>query len=125
MLVFRFSVLTSIISEVEKGHREVKKNYADTEISCKITGLDAKAGKVEWLDSTGKAVAGSNYNPDEGTFNSGTQISKLLVKKAAVLKDAAYTCRIIFGSLSSSAHSDTSVNLNVYGKIEYCILHEY
>jgi hypothetical protein len=105
-----------MISEVAAGNKEVKMN-SNTTLSCVISGLAARA-TVEWLDKTGTAVSGPTFTPDPGTESGGTQTSTLLVKGAAVKADTAYTCRVKSSKAPGSPHSDTSVNLNVYGEIQ-------
>ena len=94
-------------------NKEVKTG-SDSTISCVITGLTAKA-TVSWLTSSGE-VSGDNFTPVEGTYSNGEQTSTLAVKGTQVNSDTAYTCRITSGSIPTSTHSDTVVNLNVYGR---------
>ena len=90
------------------------KKGSDTKLSCVITGLTAKA-TVSWRTSLGE-VSGDNLTPAEGTYSNGKQTSTLTVKGTKVTADTAYTCRVTSGSLPDSGYSDTTVNLNVYGK---------
>ena len=113
----------SMVSEVEALSAEVKAESADTTISCKITGLAAKA-TVTWVDDKGAALVAPNYTPEEGAESSGTQTSTLKVKATAVKEDKAYTCRVKSSDAPSSPHSDTSVALNVYGEIQERVLHD-
>ena len=106
-----------MISEVAAKSREVK-TATETTISCVITGLDATA-TVAWVASSGSAVTGADFTPTEGTESGGTQTSTLLVKTGSVSSDTAYTCRVTSGAYTDSAASDTTVNLNVYGEIQY------
>ena len=108
--------LTLLISEIESVDKEVKES-SETTISCVITGITA-AVTVSWRTSSGK-VSGTNFTPTQGTYSNGEQTSTLTVKGAQVITDTAYTCRITSGSLPSSAHSDTTVNLNVYGRQQH------
>jgi hypothetical protein len=112
-----------MISEVAAGNKEVKIE-SDTVITCIITRITSQA-TVEWLDKTGTAVSGPAFTPDPGTESGGTQTSTLLVKGAAVKADTAYTCRVKSTSLPYSEHSDTSVDLNVYGEIQERVLCDY
>jgi hypothetical protein len=105
-----------MISEVAAGSQEVKVE-SDATISCTISGLRATA-TVEWVDSSGTAVSGSNFTPTPGSSNAGTQTSKLLVKGAATKTDKSYTCRIKSGAITTSPSSDTTVALNIYGEIK-------
>ena len=89
--------------------KEVKKG-SDTTISCVITGITAKV-TVSWRTSSGE-VSGDNFTPDQGTYSNGQQTSTLIVKGTQVTTDTTYTCRVTSGS----EHSDTTVNLNVYGR---------
>jgi hypothetical protein len=107
---------------VAAGSKEVKIE-SETMISCVISGLAAQA-TVEWLDKTGTAVSGPAFTPDPGIESGGTQTSTLLVKGAAVKADTAYTCRVKSTSLPNSEHSDTSVDLDVYGEIKKNDLHD-
>ena len=91
---------------------EVKKG-SDTTISCVITGLTETA-TVTWRTSTGP-VSGDKLVPVQGSHSDGTQTSTLSVDGTLVNDDTAYTCRVTSGSLPDSSHSDTTVNLNVYG----------
>ena len=91
------------------------KKGSDTTKSCVITGLTAKA-TVSWRTSSGE-VTGSNFTPVEGTYSNRKQTSTLTVKGTQVTADTAYTCRVTSGSLPDSGYSDTTVNLNVYGKL--------
>ena len=91
---------------------EVKKG-SDTTISCVITGLTETA-TVTWRTSTGP-VSGDKLVPVQGSYSDGTQTSTLSVDGTVVNEDTAYTCRVTSGSLPDSSHSDTTVNLNVYG----------
>ena len=101
------------ISDVQPVNKEVKKG-SDTTISCVITGIAAKA-TVSWHTSSGE-VSGNNFTPVEGTYSNGKQTSTLTVKGTQVTADTAYTCRVTSGSLPDSGYSETTVNLNVYGK---------
>ena len=107
-----------MISEVDEGHREVKKVSADTTISCKISGA-ADDAKVEWLDGAGKPVTSPTYTEKEGNKDgNGNQESTLVVLKASVDQDTDYTCRVTSKTYTDSAPSDTIVHLNVYGEIQ-------
>jgi hypothetical protein len=99
-------------SDVKSVNGEVKAG-SDATISCVITGLTAEA-TVSWLTSSGK-VSGENLTPVQGTYSNGKQTSTLAVKGTQVNSDTTYTCRVTTGSRHASAHSDTIVNLNVYG----------
>ena len=90
------------------------KTGSTTTISCLITGLTATA-EVEWRTISGK-VSGDKYTSVKGSSKDGTQTSTLTVNGSGVNTDIAYTCRVTSGSLSESGHSDTTVNLNVFGK---------
>ena len=92
------------------------KKGSETKLSCVITGLTAKA-TVSWRTSSGE-VSGNNFTPVEGTYSNGKQTSTLTVKGTQVTADTAYICRVTSGSLPDSGHSDTTVNLNVYGKVQ-------
>ena len=111
----RLSFYIFTISEVESVNKEVKKG-SDTTISCVITGIAAKA-TVSWRTNSGE-VSGTNFTPVEGTYSNGKQTSTLTVKGTQVTADTAYTCRVTSGSLPDSGYSDTTVNLNVYGKVQ-------
>ena len=93
-------------------NREVKKG-SDTTISCIITAITETA-TVTWRTSTGPVPA-ENFAPVQGSNSGGTQTSTLTVDGTLVNDDTAYTCRVTSGSLPDSGHSDTTVNLNVYG----------
>ena len=93
-------------------NREVKKG-SDTTISCVISGLTETA-TVTWRTSTGPVPA-EKFTPVQGSHSAGTQTSTLAVDGTLVNDDTAYTCRVTSGSLPDSSHSDTTVNLNVYG----------
>ena len=93
-------------------NREVKKG-SDTTISCVISGLTETAA-VTWRTSTGPVPA-EKFTPVQGSHSAGTQTSTLAVDGTLVNDDSAYTCRVTSGSLPDSSHSDTTVNLNVYG----------
>ena len=93
-------------------NREVKKG-SDTTISCVITGLTETA-TVTWRTSTGPVPA-EKFTPVQGSHSAGTQTSTLAVDGTLVNDDTAYTCRVTSGSLPDSSHSDTTVNLIVYG----------
>jgi len=116
ILEFDFPVLTSTISEFQAVNKEVKKG-SQTTISCIITGLSAATASVSWRTSTGAVVSGDNFTPSVGTQADGNQTSTLLVKGAQVSADTAYTCRVTSGSLPDSGSSNTTVNLNVYGRL--------
>jgi hypothetical protein len=103
-----------MISEVEAGSKEVKKG-TETTISCVVSGLDDPA-TVTWVISTGAAVSGTDFTPNEGVLSDGIQTSTLLVKAAQVTVDTAYTCRVTPGTHSASTPSDTAVHLDVFGK---------
>ena len=104
--------LSNLTSEVESVNREVKKG-SDTTISCVISGLTETA-TVTWRTSTGPVPA-EKFTPVQGSHSAGTQTSTLAVDGTLVNDDTAYTCRVTSGSLPDSSHSDTTVNLNVYG----------
>jgi len=101
--------LSKLTSEVASVNTEVKKG-SDTTISCVITGLTETA-TVTWRTSTGP-VSGDKLVPVQGSHSERTQTSTLAVDGTLVNDDTAYTCRVI---LPDSSHSDTTVNLNVYG----------
>ena len=69
---------------------------------------------VTWRTSTGPVPA-EKFTPVQGSHSAGTQTSTLAVDRSLVNDDTAYTCRVTSGSLPDSSHSDTTVNLNVYG----------
>ena len=92
------------------------KKGSDTTISCVITGIKARA-TVSWQTSSG-VVSRDNFIPLQGTYSNAKQISTLAIKGTKVTADTAYTCRVTSGSLPDSGHSDTTVNLNVYGKFQ-------
>ena len=89
------------------------KKGSDTTISCVITGLTETA-TVTWRTSTGQVPA-EKFTPVQGSHSGGAQTSTLAVDRTLVNEDTAYTCRVTSGSLPDSSHSDTTVNLNVYG----------
>ena len=89
------------------------KKGSDTTISCAITGLTETA-TVTWRTSTGPVPA-EKFTPIQGSYSGGAQTSTLAVDGTLVNEDTAYTCRVTSGSLPDSSHSDTTVNLNVYG----------
>ena len=89
------------------------KKGSDSTISCVITGLNETA-TVAWRTSTGPVPA-EKFAPVQGSHSGGTQTSALAVDGTLVNEDTAYTCRVTSGSLPDSIHSDTTVNLNVYG----------
>jgi hypothetical protein len=99
---------------------KVVKEASEAMISCKITGLAAKA-TVQWVDDKGSILEAPNYTPDPGTESSGTQTSTLKVKATAVKEDKSYSCRVKSSDAPSSPHSDTSVDLIVYGKVVFFI----
>ena len=103
-----------MFSEVQSVNKEVKKG-SDTTISCVISGITA-AATVSWRTNSGE-VTGENFTPVQGTHSNGKQTSTLAVKGAQVTADTSYTCRVTSGSLSDSGSSDTTVNLNVYGRL--------
>ena len=106
--------LSNLSSEVESVNKEAKKG-SDTTISCVITGL-AETATVTWRTSTGPVPA-EKFTPVQGSHSAGTQTSSLAVDGTFVNDDTAYTCRVTSGSLPDSSHSDTTVNLNVYGTV--------
>ena len=89
------------------------KKSSDTTISCVITGITEKA-TVTWRTSTGPIPA-DKFTPVQGNHYDGTQTSTLSVDGTLMNEDTAYTCRVTSGSLPDSSHSETTVNLNVYG----------
>ena len=89
------------------------KKGSETTISCAITGLTETA-TVTWRTSTGPVPA-EKFTPIQGSYSGGAQTSTLAVDGTLVNEDTAYTCRVTSGSLPDSSHSDTTVNLNVYG----------
>ena len=93
-------------------NREVNKGSGTT-ISCVITGL-AETATVTWRTSTGPVLA-EKFTLVQGSQSAGTQTSTLAVDGTLVNDDTAYTCRVTSGSFPDSSHSDTTVNLNVYG----------
>ena len=105
-------MLLKIISDVESVSKEVKKG-SDTTISCVITAM-METATVTWRTSTGPVPA-DKFTPVQGSHYDGTQTSTLPVDGTLVNEDTAYTCRVTSGSLPHSSHSETTVNLNVYG----------
>ena len=101
---------------MEAKSKEVLKG-TETEVACVITGITATA-TVSWRTSSGE-VTGNDYVKEQGSHANGKQTSTLTVKGAKVTTDTAYTCRITSGSYADSAHSDTTVNLNVYGTLDH------
>ena len=91
------------------------KKGSDTTISCVITGLTETA-TVTWRTSAGPVPA-EKFTPIQGSHSGGAQTSTLAVDGTLVNDDTAYTCRVTSGSLPDSSHSDTTVNLNVYGNM--------
>ena len=89
------------------------KKGSETTISCAITGLTETA-TVTWRTSTGPVPA-EKFTPIQGSYSGGAQTSTLAVYGSLVNDNTAYTCRVTSGSLPDSSHSDTTVNLNVYG----------
>ncbi|XP_063678553.1 mucin-22-like [Bolinopsis microptera] len=100
------------VYDVESVHKDVKKG-SDTTISCVITGLTETA-TVTWRTSTGPVPA-EKFTHVQGSQSGGTQTSTLAVDGILVNENTAYTCRVTTGSLPDSSHSDSTVNLNVYG----------
>ena len=99
-------------SDVESVDKEVKKGSATT-ISCIITGIKETA-TVTWRTRTGPVPA-EKFIRVQGSQFGGTQTSTLSVDGTLVNKNTAYTCRVSSGSIPDSSHSDTTVNINVYG----------
>ena len=108
----KLNFLLKLSSDVESVNREVKKG-SDTTISCVITGITETA-TVTWRTSTGPVPA-EKFTPVQGKNSGGTQTSTLAVDGTLVNEDTAYTCRVTSGSLPDSSHSETTVNLNIYG----------
>ena len=78
-----------------------------TAISCKITGLDAKA-TVVW-----KKVTEIQQGSQEGVLSDdGSQTSVLTV--GSPQNDEVYTCVVTSGKYPTSTESVTTVSLNVY-----------
>ena len=92
--------------------KEVKKGSSAT-LSCVITGITDTA-TVTWRTSTGE-VSGDEFTVNQGSHSEGTQTSTLAVDGTQVNVDTAYTCRVTSGSFPQSLHSDTAVDLNIYG----------
>ena len=107
-------MLLNIISDVESVSKEVKKG-SDTTISCVITGVTETA-TVTWRTNTGPVPA-EKFTPVQGSHSEGTQTSTLAVDGTLVNEDTSYTCKVTSGSLPHSSHSETTVNLNVYGML--------
>ena len=107
-------MLFKIISDVESVSKEVKKG-SDTTISCVITGVTETA-TVTWRTNTGPVPA-EKFTPVQGSHSEGTQTSTLAVDGTLVNEDTAYTWKVTSGSLPHSSHSETTVNLNVYGML--------
>ena len=107
-------VLLKITSDVESVSKEVKKG-SDTTISCVITEF-METATVTWLTSTGQVPA-NKFTPVQRIHYDGTQTSTLAVDGTLVNEDTAYTCRVTSGSLPDSSHSETTVNLNIYGML--------
>ena len=105
-------VLLKLTSDVESVNKEVKKG-SDTTISCIITGITETA-TVAWQTAAGPVPA-EKFTPVQGSHSEGTQISTLAVEGTLVNEDTTYTCKVTSRSLPDSIHSDTTVNLNVYG----------
>ena len=99
-------------------NKEVKQGSTTT-ISCVITGITDTA-TVTWRTSTGE-VSGDEFTVNQGSHSEGTQTSTLAVDGTQVNVDTAYTCRVTSGSLPESGPFDTTVNLNVFGKIRLLI----
>ena len=95
-------------------NKEVKKG-SDTTISCIITGITETA-TVTWRTAAGPVPA-EKFTPVQGSHSGGKQTSTLAVEGTLVNEDTAYTCRVTSGSLPDSNHSDTSVNITIYGKL--------
>ena len=89
------------------------KKGSDTTISCAITGLTETA-TVTWRTSAGPVPA-EKFSSIQGSHSGGAQTSTLAVDGSLVNEDTAYTCRVTSGSLADSSHSETTVNLKVYG----------
>ena len=106
----------------------MKEESAETTISCKITGLAAKA-TVVWLDGPGGAdvttvTDKADFTPEEGTFNAGSQTPTLKVKANSAKSDKNYVCKVTSSSPATSDSSETAVPLNVYGEIQERVLHD-
>ena len=82
-----------------------------TTLSCVITGMKDTA-TVVWSTSTGE-VTGEEFEVVKGSNVEGTQTSTLAVDGTQVNVDAVYTCRV-----DSSSIADTSVYLNVFGRLQ-------
>lgn len=113
------------VSEVQAVSKEVKKG-TETTISCVITGLTAGM-KVTWRSSSGEISDEEEEEEDDEPSQEervsatqqtteGKQTFTLTLKSDKVTTDTAYTCRVTSTLLPDSGHSDTTVNLNVYGK---------
>ena len=99
-----------LISAITAGVEAVNKDAfvgTSTVLSCKITGLDAKA-TVVW-----KKGLEIQQGSQEGVFSGdGSQNSTLTVGNPQ--NDDVYTCVVTSGHYQTSTHSVTPVSLNVY-----------
>ena len=110
-----------MFSGVQAVNKEVKKGHQST-ISCVITGITATA-TVEWRTKS-EIVPAGKFTSVQGSESGGTQTSTLTVKESEVNADTTYTCRVTSGSLAESGHSDTTVNLNIYGNLIYLTIYK-
>ena len=118
----------SMISEVEALSAEVKAESAETTISCKITGLAAKA-TVVWLDGPGgtdvtTVTDKADFTVEQGDYNGGAQTPTLKVKANSAKSDKNYVCQVTSTSPATSDSSETAVPLNVYGEIQERVSHD-
>ena len=102
--------MESLISAITAGVEAVNKDAfvgTSTVLSCKITGLDAKA-TVVW-----KKGSEIQQGSQEGVLSGdGSQNSTLTV--GSPQNDDVYTCVVTSGQYPTSTHSETTVSLNVY-----------
>jgi hypothetical protein len=113
-----------MISAVEAVGNDVKEESTEAMISCKITGLTAKA-TVAWLDTKGGAdLSGTEFIISQGNYDNGAQTPTLKVKATSVTGDKNYYCKVTSGSIATSDPSETSVPLNVYGEIQESVLQD-
>ncbi|XP_063695430.1 uncharacterized protein LOC134826857 [Bolinopsis microptera] len=99
------TAVNSKVFNVTPTHKDAY-NGKETVLSCKVTGLEAKA-TVSWTKGN-QTVDGST----EGELIGNTQISTLTV--ISPQEDTEYTCVVSSGRNPLSKPSETLVSLNVY-----------
>ena len=105
-------------ADVQPTNKEVESG-TDATLTCSTTGITKQLDAVVWTKGGTDVTTlteDNSYVVSAGTYGSNSQTTTLTVKAAVNTADSAYTC-VITSNEWLITNRETSVNLNVFGKL--------